>query len=272
MSAIPPDDLSDRETFTIEELAYRSGQTTRNIRAYQSKGLIPPPDLSRNNRVGSYDRDHLARLRLIGRLQTRGFSLAGIADLLKAWEAGHSLDQVLGVESALEESRNEDFRLVTETELRNLLATAGNAKPIIDLMRDLGLLVREGSHYRLNHPNVLELGLDAVAAGIPPKLLLAEFRQMRRDAQAIAHRFVGLYHQHVWKPYLQAGMPADQLPEVVGRMKKLRSLASSIAEPLLADALADEIETIARDNLPLPETDAGLESLRPNAKQKPKRT
>lgn len=253
------------EDLTIEELAYRSGQTTRNIRAYQSKGLMPPPEARRGGRAGSYGREHLARLRLIGRLQERGFSLAGIADLLKAWESGHSLDQVLGMESALEEGRRDDFRLVSEEELRQLLASAREAGQVIEHLREMGLLVREGSHYRLYHPNVLELGLDATAAGIPPEALLAEFGQMRADAQATARRIVGLYHRYVWKPYVQAGLPAERLSEVVERMKKLRSLVSSIAEPLLADAMAEEIETIARDNLPLPEKDAGLEAPRVRA-------
>lgn len=242
------------EGLTIEELAFRSGQTTRNIRAYQSRGLIPSPDTKPGDRVGYYGREHLARLRLIGRLQERGFSLAGIADLLKAWESGHSLDQVLGVESAMEEdSRAEDFVVLSEEELRERLPPGLPAETIIQQLRALGLVVREGSHYRLHHPGVLELGLDAVTAGIPPEELLAEFGRMQEDAHRIAARFVGLYQRFVWRPYVAAGLPADRLQELVERMKKLRRLATEVAQPLLADALADEIETVARDNLPSPE-------------------
>src|SRR5215210_4640050 len=84
---------------SIEELARRSGATTRNIRNYQTRRLLPPPVLE--NRVGCYDERHLARLRLIARLQEQGFSLAGIAELLRAGEEGRGLDEMLGFEAEL---------------------------------------------------------------------------------------------------------------------------------------------------------------------------
>src|SRR5258708_34769254 len=68
----------------------------RTIREYQTMGLLPPPE--RRGRVGTYDEEHLNRLRLIGRLQKRGYSLAGIRDLLDAWASGRTLPAVLGVE------------------------------------------------------------------------------------------------------------------------------------------------------------------------------
>ena len=40
---------------------------------------------------------HLARLQLIGRLQERGYSLAGIRDLLTSWRDGADLGEVLGL-------------------------------------------------------------------------------------------------------------------------------------------------------------------------------
>src|SRR3712207_2361123 len=83
---------------TIDELARRAGTTSRNVRAYQERGLVPPPD--RAGRVGVYGEGHLARLRLIASLLDRGFSLASIGELLRAWEAGHSVRDVLGLEAA----------------------------------------------------------------------------------------------------------------------------------------------------------------------------
>src|SRR5690242_3751536 len=93
---------------TIEELSSRSGVTTRNIRAYQSRGLLPAPVSRPGQRSAFYTAEHLARLRLVNRLQERGFSLAGIADLLQAWGGGQSLEQVLGIESAIAESEAEE--------------------------------------------------------------------------------------------------------------------------------------------------------------------
>src|SRR6266404_3110859 len=95
---------------TIEELSSRSGVTTRNIRAYQSRGLLPAPVARAGERAAFYTAEHLARLRLVSRLQERGFSLAGIADLLDAWAGGKSVEQVLGIESAAAESAEDESR------------------------------------------------------------------------------------------------------------------------------------------------------------------
>ncbi len=242
------------QDLTIEELSFRSGVTTRNIRAYQSRGLIPPPATRLGERIGYYSADHVARLRLINRLQERGFSLAGIADLLAAWAEGRSLDQVLGMESAVMDSRPDDSVVVSEAMLKQFALPGLDLDATIQRLRALGLLIREGSHYRLRHPSILQMGLDAAEAGIPLDQLLAEFERVQKDAHRIARRFVKLYDAFVWKPYLEAGMPSDQLPALLERMKHLRQLAVEITQPLMAEALSDEIEAVAGQNLPTPET------------------
>jgi DNA-binding transcriptional MerR regulator len=80
---------------TVDDLARAAGTTTRNVRALQTQGLLPGPSLV--GRTGAYDDDHLRRLQAILRLQRRGFSRAAIRELFAAWEAGRSLDDVLGV-------------------------------------------------------------------------------------------------------------------------------------------------------------------------------
>jgi DNA-binding transcriptional MerR regulator len=82
----------------IDEAARTAGVTARNIRAYQSLGLVSPPRLA--GRVGFYDAGHLRRLQAIGRLQTRGFSLAGIKELFDAYDRGEALGTVLGLQPA----------------------------------------------------------------------------------------------------------------------------------------------------------------------------
>ncbi|MGH8530143.1 MAG: MerR family transcriptional regulator [Nevskiales bacterium] len=245
------------ELLTIEELSFRSGVTTRNIRAYQSRGLIPSPETRPGERVGYYRLEHLARLRLINRMQERGFSLAGIAVMLQAWSAGRSLDQVLGMETAVEETRPDDSQLVDDQALRALTPPGQDADQLIQHLRGLGLLVREGSRYRVSHPGILRLGVTAAAAGIPIEQLQAEFERIQQDAHRIARRFVQLYNDYVWKPYLESGMPSAGLPQIVESMKQLRLLAEEVVRPLMADALTDEIDAIAGENLPMPDTLSG---------------
>jgi len=78
---------------TIEELARRAGLSTRNVRAYRTAGLLPPPRLE--GRTGRYGDEHLRRLTVVARLQRRGWSLAAIRDALAAQDAGRSLEELL---------------------------------------------------------------------------------------------------------------------------------------------------------------------------------
>jgi DNA-binding transcriptional MerR regulator len=79
----------------VDRLAFLSGTTTRNVRAFQTLGLLPRPTL--HGRTGLYGPEHLDRLRAILRLQRAGFSLGAIGTLFDAWERGLTLEQVLGV-------------------------------------------------------------------------------------------------------------------------------------------------------------------------------
>ena len=90
--------------WTIDELAVVAGTTSRNLRAFQSRGLLPPPRLV--GRTGHYDDGHRRRLDAILGLQRRGYSLAAIADLTAAWERGGTLEEVLGFETPVPRRRS----------------------------------------------------------------------------------------------------------------------------------------------------------------------
>ena len=78
-----PDDVSDGmpEGPTVTDLAAMVGMTPRNIRAYQSRGLLFPPEI--RGRRARYTEAHVARLKLIASLQREGFTLASIKRLLE---------------------------------------------------------------------------------------------------------------------------------------------------------------------------------------------
>lgn len=235
---------------TIENLSHRSGVTTRNIRAYQSRGLLAPPVARAGSRSAYYTQEHLARLRLVNRLQERGFSLAGIADLLGAMAAGKSIEQVLGIESAIIASEEDQSRLVSERELRALIPDGIDADVAIKRILAVGLIDRRERGYRIRHPRVLQLGADAARAGIPMDALLDEFVHLRADLHEIALRFIGLFVGYVLQPSVVAGTAADQLPTILERMKELRQLAVEATDVLMRQAMADEIEAVAQSTLP----------------------
>ncbi len=77
------------EGMRLDDLAREAGVATTTVRLYQNKGLMPDPRLV--GRTGYYDRIHVTRLTLIGRLQEQGFSLAGIGRVLYTSVAGTAL-------------------------------------------------------------------------------------------------------------------------------------------------------------------------------------
>ena len=63
----------------IDEFAAQAGMSTRSIRAYHARGLLPPPE-----RVGKrvyYGPEHLKRVKAVQRLQRKGLNLAAIVVL-----------------------------------------------------------------------------------------------------------------------------------------------------------------------------------------------
>jgi DNA-binding transcriptional MerR regulator len=120
---------------TIDELARNTGMTVRNIRAHQSRGLLPPPEV--RARTGYYGPEHVARLELIKELQGDGFNLEAIRRLLEG--AGESSSEVLRFTRAVRAPfEDEQPQIVTAEELASRW---GEADP--DLIRKaerLGLL------------------------------------------------------------------------------------------------------------------------------------
>jgi DNA-binding transcriptional MerR regulator len=92
---------------TVDELARQAGTTGRNIRALQTQGLLPRPQIV--GRTGFYGAEHLDRLRTVLRLQQEGFSLASIAALFRALETGLTLEDVLGLRRQLGDDAVDEF-------------------------------------------------------------------------------------------------------------------------------------------------------------------
>ena len=221
---------------TIDELARHSGVTSRNIRAYQTRGLLPPPRVE--GRIGYYDEAHLARLRYIASLQERGFSLAAIQCLLEAWEEGRALTDVLGFEEALtapwSDEKPERFSVAR---LLELFPEAVDDPSLVERAVELGLLVPAGEEFEAPSPRLLQVGAELVAAGIPLAATLDEYERLAADAARIAARFVELFEANVWEPFVAAGLPPERLAEVTESLQRARPTAAMAMEAALAHAM-----------------------------------
>src|ERR1700736_2385091 len=90
-------DRTSSYDLTIEQLAAQVGMSVRNIRNHHTRGLLPAREV--RARVGYYNADHVARLRLIQDLQADGFNLAAIERLLSGSDG--LAERLLGLRHAV---------------------------------------------------------------------------------------------------------------------------------------------------------------------------
>ena len=182
MASAPPNDQAP-PAWIVDELAQQSGVPVRTIREYQTLGLLHPP--RRAGRIGLYDTSHLRRLQLIGRLQDRGYSLAGIRDLLGAWRDGAALTDILGLEPDQLVHVDEPGAPATLAQLTDLLPAL-----VPDRLDDLlatGIVDACGpDRYCVPSPSLLQLTVDALAAGIDADDVLALLGTFRSAADAVS--------------------------------------------------------------------------------------
>jgi DNA-binding transcriptional MerR regulator len=228
--------------FRIDELAQQAGTTVRNIRAYQDRGLLPPP--RRVGRIGLYSSAHLARLRLIGRMLGRGYSLANIGELLAASARGQSLGDLFGPEVPLNGPWSDgDPTTLSLDELAGLFGEGVErleAQGVLALVLADGLVGRREDDFVVENLRLLRVGAELAAAGIPVPAFLACRRALHDRIDAVAAAFVDLVVLHAWDP-VEPVLPADTsaaLPELV---RRLRPLAEEAVAAELADALERQV-------------------------------
>jgi|SRR5215472_8620776 len=213
---------------TIDDLARQSLLPVRTIREYHTMRLLPPP--VRRGRVGIYGHQHVQRLELIARLQRRGYSLAGIRDLLEAWDAGADLTSVLGVEPSLAALDETPLRL-THAELRaRLPALSGR---LLNDACTAGLVRSAGDEFLVRSPALLALAADGAAAGIPLAEMLKLVGALRRELASLAHILADLIADRLL-PTQQPGQDAGELAPLLlrGRLLLLQGAASTLADQL----------------------------------------
>ena len=173
--------------WTIDELARVAELPVRTIREYQTVGVLPAP--RRQGRVGMYGTTHLRRLDLIARLRDRGYSLAGIRDLLGRWGAGADLGEVLGLEPDQLVHVDEPGAPATLDQLSRLLPAM--VPDHLDALEATGVIERcRPDAFCIPSPSLLQLAIDAQNAGLDVDDVIALLGTIRRAADAVADHVV----------------------------------------------------------------------------------
>ncbi|WP_051342665.1 MerR family transcriptional regulator [Pseudonocardia spinosispora] len=237
-------ELDGVEWQTIDELARTSGVTVRNIRAYQARGLLPPPQVKA--RTGYYRPGHEARLELIKELQGEGVKLDTIKKLLDT--TGGSTEQVVHfIRTVRELFAPEDRQIVHAEELGerfgkddgSLLKRAQK----MDLLRDVG-----DDQYEEISPQLMGVAQSMVGMGIPLTRSLDVVEQLRKHADGIAKIYVELFLGEVWRPFDDSGRPEDQWPKLYQTIEELREVSVQAMLAVLRLAVAERVDvTFGRD-------------------------
>ncbi len=234
-------DENGSDQLTIDELARRSGMTVRNIRAHQSRGLLPPPEV--RGRTGFYGAEHAARIELIRELQADGFKLEAISRLLDS--AGGSGDEVLRFTRAVKAPfENETPQIVTAEELATRFSDTGEkAGEMLRRAEKLGLLrqLPDGSFEELS-PRLGRASDELRALGIPTGSALHIARELRKHSDQVAKTMVELFIREIWKPFEDEGRPEHDLPKVRDALERLRPLASDALLAMFQLAMTDAVE------------------------------
>jgi DNA-binding transcriptional MerR regulator len=227
-----------RNELTIEQLAGEVGMSVRNIRNHHTRGLLPAPEV--RSRVGYYNADHVARLRLIQDLQADGFNLAAIERLLSGSEG--LADRLLGLRHAVTTPfEPETPEVVTASELQERFGTV-SAKDAERVGR-LKLLVPLGDgRFEAPSPALLGAAEEVIALGIPLQAALALVERVSRDCESISRSFTRLFLKELWEPFEQAGQPQERWDELIAAVDALRPLASQALLALFKRAMTAQLE------------------------------
>jgi DNA-binding transcriptional MerR regulator len=239
----------ERREFTIDELAREAGATVRNVRAYQDRGLLPPPE--KRGRTGIYTDVHLARLKIIGQLLERGYTLRNIHDLVAAWEEGRNLDDILGLEVAATSWKSGE--IPDYVDYQDLLRDFGE-EVTPDAMTKavkLGYIIPEGMRLRVPYPRIYNAGKELVEAGIPLDALLTHVSLIRKDVDKLADRFIGMIVQYlVDEKYGENGLPeGEDVPWLADFITRVRPLADMVVSTELSRVLDRAISKVLVDRL-----------------------
>lgn len=249
-----------RREFSIDDLARAAGTTVRNVRAYQDRGVLPPPE--RRGRKGIYTEVHLELLKVIGQLLDRGYTLSNIGELLQAVEKGHDLNQLIGLEAAITSPwTGEAPKYFTITQLSKLFKiklSLKNLGPLDDAIR-LGILEREGTRFKAPSPKMVYVASDLIKLGIPLEDLLEIMRMMRGNVQRVADellkRIVPIFDKY--GDELPPPEDVEELSDIIWQLRPLAEAAMNIeamraleraANKFLGDRIGYVIESIQRQD------------------------
>jgi DNA-binding transcriptional MerR regulator len=225
---------------TIRQLAERTGMTVRNIRAHQTRGLLPPPTV--RGRTGYYGEEHVARIELTREMQADGLNLEAIRRVLDSGDGSASaiFDFTRALRVPFEDEAPE---IVDPEELARIWDDAADAKKLTRRAEKLGIFrTLPDGRIEVISPQLLRAAAELAELGIGAEGALITAEKLRRHADGAARAFVDLFVREVWQPFDRAGRPERDWPRMSEALERMRPLAAGALLASFQIAMGEAVE------------------------------
>lgn len=231
---------------TIGELARRTGMTVRNIRAHQTRGLLPPPEVQ--GRTGYYNEDHVARIELTREMQAEGLNLEAIRRVLEHTGSSQEIvDFARAIRAPFEDEVPEIFdpsELAVSWQVDEVDPELLRRAEALGILRELP----DGKIEAIS-PRLQRAGAEMVELGVSPEAGLHLAEKLHEHAEGVARAYVDLFTKEVWEPFDRAGRPEEDWPKVREALERLRPLASDALLAMFQLMMGEATERAAERTL-----------------------
>lgn len=227
--------------YRIDDLARLAGTTTRNIRVYRDRGLLPPP--LRVGRIALFNDTHLTRLRLITSMLDRGYNIAHVREMLSAWEEGKNLGDVLGLETAIVGTwTTEKPETMPLVDAQRLVDDPDAFERLVALQ----VIRVDGVRATITRPKLIEAFNEIRGYGVKLEKLIDLHEQIVPEVDQISDILVRAGAEHVLDR-IKPGepLPADaEIAELITMLVRFRTQAVATVTATLASSIESNIESL----------------------------
>ncbi|HTT95077.1 MAG TPA: MerR family transcriptional regulator [Solirubrobacterales bacterium] len=232
---------------TIGELARRTGMTVRNIRAHQTRGLLPPPEVQ--GRTGYYTEEHVARIELTREMQAEGLNLEAIRRVLES-TGGSSKEMVDFARAVRAPFEDETPEIFGPGDFAEAWQVEKVDERLLRRAEKLGVLrILPDGEVEVISPRLHRAAARMIEFGISPEAAVAVAAKLHEHADAVARAYVDLFTEQVWEPFDKAGRPDEDWQKVLDALEALRPLASDALLAMFQITMSEETEKAAEQTL-----------------------
>lgn len=237
------------EEYRIDDLARAAGTTTRNIRGYQERGLLPRPQ--RRGRIALYTERHLRVARAITQLLERGFTAKHIASFFAGIRSGADLAEILDLTDLIDErwAPQERNTTVSRADLEGLLGQVSDSD--VQAMLDLGVLAStaDSTALEVTDSDLLDGFAELISKGVDLSSLIATYAGVREHLREAAGLLMKTASDQVAKHHGPGWIPTtvDETRWAAGFVGTMRKVGTRMAHEELDRSLDSALSSELRE-------------------------